>query len=129
MDQCEAAAVKGNFQELQQYLTPDNVNDVLDHHRTVLHFCAQSGQIDCVKWCLKMGADVNARDKDGWVPLHYALYFYPTQAHVDVTRVLLDAGADIDATSERGLTPLYHAIYGDHVELVRILIDRGANLD
>ena len=49
-----------------------------------------------VSRCLAGGADLEARDEDGWAPLHFAAVHSEIPA---VVAVLLDAGADL----ERGL--------------------------
>ncbi|MCY4540945.1 MAG: ankyrin repeat domain-containing protein, partial [Rhodobacteraceae bacterium] len=59
-----------------------------------------------VELCLDAGADLNARAKFGWTPLHSAASFSETPA---VMQVLLDAGADLNARDEGGLTPLHYA--------------------
>jgi ankyrin repeat protein len=40
--------------------------------RTALHVAASLGKLDIVIPLLECGADVNARDKFGWTPLHFA---------------------------------------------------------
>ncbi|MBC6443871.1 MAG: hypothetical protein GDA50_00340 [Alphaproteobacteria bacterium GM202ARS2] len=47
-----------------------------------------------IKHQLDSGADVNARDKHGATPLHFAVVF--NKKH-DVIKVLLNAGADANA--------------------------------
>jgi ankyrin repeat protein len=54
---------------------------------------------------LKAGADVNAKDADGWTPLHAAAEKNPSPA---VLEVLLKAGADPRAIDKKGKTP--HAV-------------------
>ena len=53
---------------------------------------------------LTAGADLTARDEDGWTPLHWAARYTKTPA---VLVVLLAAGADLTARTERGKTPLH----------------------
>ena len=54
---------------------------------------------------LKAGADVNAKDADGFTPLHWAAQSNPSPA---VLEVLLKAGADPRAIDIAGKTP--HAV-------------------
>jgi ankyrin repeat protein len=125
MDQFTAAR-EGKLQELQRLLTPDNVDDVSGLGKTALHFAARYGHVECVKWCLKMRANVNVQDRAnfGARPLRYA----SLDDHVDVVRVLLDAGALVDVADDVGRTPLYYAIFGNNVHVTHILIDRGAKV-
>jgi hypothetical protein len=58
MDQRDAAEVS-NLQQLRVALTLDNVNDVV-YGWTTLHLAAGNGHADCVSYCIKMGANVNA---------------------------------------------------------------------
>jgi ankyrin repeat protein len=126
MNQFEAAE-EGNLQQLRVALTVNNVNDV-DHVSgwTALHFFvdASDGPVDCVKFCIEMGANVNARTNHGWTPLHFASY----QGHPDVIRVLLDAGAIVDATDNIGCTPLFCAFRYKNGAAAQLLIDRVAKV-
>lgn len=49
---------------------------------------------------LKLGADPNAADKEGWTPLHVAAW-KGYLCHVDM---LLERGADVTLENKQGLT-------------------------
>jgi ankyrin repeat protein len=122
MNQFEAAK-KGDLQQLRATLY--NVNDVKNFfHHTVLHYAARGGSVDCVNYCLEMGANVNACNNLGSTPLHLA----SLNGNVNVVRALLDAGANVDATGNDGRTPLNCALRFKRVEVTRLLIDRGGNV-
>lgn len=57
------------------------------------------GLVDLV---IELGADVNATDIDGWMPLHYAARV----GHVDIVEKLLKHGAAVFAADRRGDIPL-----------------------
>jgi ankyrin repeat protein len=125
MDQFRAAE-SGDLQHLHNTLTVNNVNaDVVGW--TALHFASRDGRTDCVRYCIEMGANVNARRADGgWTPLQCASY----SGHIDVVRLLLDAHAGVDATTDDDTrtTPLYYAVGLNHFDIARQLLERGANL-
>jgi ankyrin repeat protein len=57
-------------------------------------------------------ADVNAKDRDGATPLHWAA----KNGHKDVAEVLLDSEADVDAKeSTYTATPLHMAAEEGHL--------------
>jgi ankyrin repeat protein len=122
MDQFYAAR-HGDLQQLRVALTVNNVNDVYRASCwTVLHHAANNGYEECVKYCLEMDANVNARNRSGSTPLHIASW------HVNVVRVLLEAGAMVDPANNNGVTPLCFAIRNNCVYVSRLLIDRGAKV-
>jgi hypothetical protein len=123
MDQFNAARV-GDVDQLRRVLTVDNVDDVDGVNWTALVRAAKNGQVECVKVCLEMGANVNARDDVGATPLRFA----SSNGQMGAVRILLDAGATVDAKSNNGWTPLYFAIRCNRVDIARLLIDRGANV-
>lgn len=87
------AAEKGDIQELHRLLhclfekqrrgedessVYNHAVDFNDHTReglTLLHLCSFLGDesLDCIRLLLRLGADVNKRDKDGWTPLNLAM--------------------------------------------------------
>ncbi|WP_214108137.1 ankyrin repeat domain-containing protein [Acrocarpospora catenulata] len=73
---------------------------------------------DMLPVLLELGADANARDSAGWMPLHFAsAYGYEGSA-----RVLLDAGAEINATTSGGLTAAEIARRNGHDALASLLV-------
>ena len=88
-----------------------------------LFVAAWKGDLIKVQTLLEMGANPNAKDDNGWTPLHWAAQ----EGHVDVVRVLLERGANPNAKDEYGDTPLHNAAQKGHVEIVKLLLERGAN--
>lgn len=85
---------------------------------TALHVAAFLCQDTVVAQLLTRGARVDARDRDGFTPLHYT-------SCAPVVQRLLDGGASPRETSATGLTPLHLAVDG---EVVRLLVARGADV-
>lgn len=83
----------------------------------------EQGDLDNMQALLRRHTHVNARNAQGWTPLHIAT------AGGDITLVdlLLRHGADVNAESYVGATPLDHAMtYGQRRELVQLLRRHGA---
>ena len=77
-------------------------------------------------WELRMdGAKLDVCDKDGWGPLHLAVFSGSIYA---VEILLSNFGADPNAATPRGATPLHIASKGS-LELVQALLDAGADLN
>lgn len=112
-----------------------------------LHQTAAKGWLEGprgVQSFISAGADVNAKDSQGWMPAFAALY----NAHVEVVDLLLENGADSttpymtaytgdlngvkkllaqDATvdSVKGFTLLHAAAGGGHIDVIKFLISKG----
>ena len=71
-----------------------------------------------VSACLAAGADLDARDPNGWTPLHMATQWSESP---EVIRVLLAAGAVLDARANTGLTPLQLATIGNGTVLAPLV--------
>ena len=67
---------------------------------------------------------VNAKDENGWTPLHEAA----RTGSVDAFQILIEKGADVNAKTEYGESPLYLAQkeHGEEHPLVDLLIEMGA---
>lgn len=75
-----------------------------------------------IRMCLKFGADINARDKDGFGALHHAA----RRGRTDLVGKLITCGADVNARDNRGQTPL---MLCQNAETARLLVTHGADLD
>ena len=75
------------------------------------------GNIEAVKQHLAAGTDVNAKDDNGWTPLHFAVYY----GHKEIVELLITKGAEVNAKDNNGWTPLHLAVDGGHTETADLL--------
>jgi ankyrin repeat protein len=89
-----------------------------------IHVQAASGNLAGVQAELDKGADVNAKDRWGGTPLHYAA----EEGHKEIAELLIAAGADVN---ERwaGTTPLHYAAFYGQNEIAELLIAKGADVN
>lgn len=76
-----------------------------DDQSTALHLIASTNHTSgarIVRMLAKHGADLNAKNSEGWQPLHYAA----TNGNVAVMEALLECGADVDGRTPNLLTAL-----------------------
>jgi hypothetical protein len=82
-----------------------------------------------MKVLLDNGADINAKDHNGYTPLLVAA----SNDQVEVVNWLLDderdAKADVNEKDSDGQTALHLAVLNEDVEIVKVLIDNGATID
>jgi ankyrin repeat protein len=90
-----------------------------------LHKACEKGNIEAVKQHLTDGADVNAKDNEGWTALHWAASW----GDKEVAELLIKNGADIDAKDNEGETPLHIAAQFGQKEIVELLLSSDANVN
>jgi Raf kinase inhibitor-like YbhB/YbcL family protein len=78
-----------------------------------LHAAAGGDCPDTVALLVARGANVNAKDNDGWTPMIKAA----SAGHVEIVRLLLDKGADMDVADSQGRTAWMYAAMGNHVDI------------
>lgn len=92
--------------------------------RRALHMAIRQRRHDTIESLLDLGADIEARDREGMTLLCQAV-----RRGRDVTvKFLLDNGANVDAQDNMGRTPLRHAIENGDKDLIETLIASGADL-
>ena len=100
---------------------------------TALHVAAAAYRTDIAKELVRLGADINARNRRGAQPIHYASVGQPgsetwaPRAQAAVIAYLLNAGADPNATDKSGVTPLHRAVRTRCASAVRVLLEHGAD--
>jgi len=73
---------------------------------TEAHYAAQSGNLEGLQEAIKKKKTiVNAKDENGWTPLHEGA----RGGHLEVVKYLVEAGADVNTTNKQGATPLWWA--------------------
>ena len=78
---------------------------------------AEKGRTACVEAMLEGGADVNAKDDDGWTALHFAA----GDGTPELIKLLLSKGLKADAEDKDGATPLEMAEEEEHEEAAELL--------
>ena len=96
------------------------------YDRSVLHKAAYySGSATLLENLITQGADVNARDKGAWTPLHLAA----KNGHVEALQILLENGANMHVKDiKHGWTPLHIAIVSKQYESAKFLIRAGSSV-
>jgi ankyrin repeat protein len=92
---------------------------------TPLHVAA-SKSAACVSLLLKNGADVNALQGDGQVPLHYTKLVKVREKYKIVDILSAEQGVKLNVKDDGGRTPLFCML--DDPGCVNLLLDRGARV-
>ncbi len=122
-------AIERNFLELARIILKVEtveINRVLGSN--ALHVAAQEGNADAVDLLVRSGADVNARDVNGWTSLMKAC----KTKNEDIVRLLLDYQADVTLVNLFELSALNILVNDDGAErpdLLVLLIEHGAPVD
>lgn len=83
---------------------------------------AAAGKSKVLELLHEHGAEIDAKAKNEYTPLHIAVFM----GHTDVVEWLLDKGADINTSTEYGTTPLHNAVARGRYAIVELLIAGGA---
>jgi ankyrin repeat protein len=119
-----AAVRAGNRSEIERQIaaSPELIRGKDGAGSTALHHAAGYGPLDNLQSLIDKGADVNAKNRRGSTPLHWAIH---DEAKV---LLLLARGANVNARQAQGRTPLYlAAMLGNGVPTLRLLLSKGAD--
>lgn len=78
-----------------------------------------------IKDLINKGADVNAKNTNGWTPLMYMSAI----GNKEIANLLIDKGANINERNNHGQTPLFFSAHWGQTELVNLLIEKGADIN
>ena len=91
---------------------------------TDLHSAAWDNNVAEAKQLIDSGAEINAKDEDGYTPLHRAAFKNAAAA----VKLLIDSGAEINAKDNNGATPLSWTAQENAAAVAKVLIDNGAEI-
>lgn len=100
---------------------------------TALHLAAAGHLVSMVELLLRAGANVDATNRRGATPLHYACDGGPlmpgwnARAQADTIGLLFRAGAKVDARDSNGTCPLHRAVRNRCALAVKALLKAGAD--
>eukprot|EP01127_Copromyxa_protea_P016441 TRINITY_DN4889_c0_g1_i18.p1 TRINITY_DN4889_c0_g1~~TRINITY_DN4889_c0_g1_i18.p1 ORF type:complete len:625 (+),score=105.94 TRINITY_DN4889_c0_g1_i18:40-1875(+) len=90
----------------------------------VLHLGAYSGASESfMEFLISKGADVNAVDHNGWIPLHVAI----STGNAELATLLLKNGSGVNTQNKKGQTPMFIAANNGHTSIVKTLFEYNAN--
>jgi ankyrin repeat protein len=123
------AADQGKY-EIVELLANNRANINAHTHarwgKTALHLAAQKSEVKIVEFLLKHGADVNARDDDGFTPIIDGI------RSVEVIKLLLAYGADINAHGRGGANTAFSQVLENPgvagPGVLQLLLDKGVDV-
>ena len=109
--------------ELFEYLIHQGADALQEDKRGCngLHYAARANKGDFMKRMLACRINVNATDRDGWSPLHWAVA--STKDSVECVNLLLESGCDKSKIDKQGRTALDMAKFFKKTEEAAILSD------
>ena len=151
------AAESADTSNLLLFLKAGMAADTRDERGwTPLMAASFQGNEAAAKMLIENGADPQARDRSGYVALHWAalkgalpvvellvprvdcnaksqsgltpLLQAAAEGHASAVRMLVAAGADANLASNEGWTPLHKAVANGHPDVVQILLAAGASV-
>ena len=90
-----------------------------------LWIAARLNDTEIARRLIADGADVNAKDDDGYTPLHWAAEINSRNLAV----ILILNGADVNSETNKFDTPLHHAAQFNSIEMAELLLKNRANVN
>lgn len=97
-------------------------SDYSQKHRTPLMYAASKSNVDIVEKLLKRGAEINAKDTDGWTPLMFAISRDNPSDKMEIIEKLLAHGADINLPDNQGKTAMDLAFEAKNVQIANSIL-------
>eukprot|EP01098_Paradermamoeba_levis_P010768 TRINITY_DN4539_c0_g1_i1.p1 TRINITY_DN4539_c0_g1~~TRINITY_DN4539_c0_g1_i1.p1 ORF type:complete len:459 (-),score=162.22 TRINITY_DN4539_c0_g1_i1:94-1470(-) len=92
--------------------------------RNALFYAIESNSPEIVELLLEHNIEANKTDKDGYLPLHFALSLYEDD---QIASKLIPKTQKLDQANKEGLTPLHFAAGHANMNIIDDLVKNGAN--
>lgn len=93
--------------------------------RKLLNLCKKLNSFTKVQVLLKVGVDINAKDRNNMTPLMFAA----DRGNHQVVELLIKHAADVNFSNKWGWTALLYAAYRGHRSIVELLINSHATIN
>ena len=91
---------------------------------SAIHYAVDGGNVQAIEWMILDGADVNAKDNNGWTPL---IRSASVGGNADVANILIKFKAKIDVVDKENKNALLIATINGNLPFVKVLVENGAN--
>ncbi len=120
------AALKGDLALVKELLAkdPSLINIKGRNEKAPLHWAAQGGHLEVVKYLIAKGGAVNELNIQKETPLVYAA----EGGHLKVAEVLLAKGASVNLKTTLDAAPIHYALWSGRTEMFKLLLKRGADV-
>ena len=103
-------------------LLPRDVNDAAtDEGMTALHYAAQNGDIDIIRYLVEHGADITAQDYE---QSRSVLHFAAQNGNIECIKYLTEHGANLLDHDMNGATAFHHAVLSNNLEAVKYFVTK-----
>ena len=86
---------------------------------------ARDGNLEIVKKHIINGVDINAKDNEGYAPLHKAV----ARGKEEIVKYLINNGASLNIKDNSGRTPLHWAAFAMRNNMCELLILNGVDIN
>lgn len=102
-----------------------NLETSEEYQLTDIHYAVMEGSKEAVRFLVKWGSDINARDIGGKTPLFFAV----EKGDIALVRCVLDEGADIKSLDNKQRAVIHHAVMKSGKEMIRSLVKWGSDIN
>jgi len=103
-------------------LLPRDVNDAATvDGLTALHYAAQNGSLDIIKFLVEHGADISAQDYE---QSRSVIHFAALNGDIECIKYLTENGADLLDKDANGATAFHYAVMANNLEAVKYFVTK-----
>ncbi|XP_006015374.1 transient receptor potential cation channel subfamily A member 1 [Alligator sinensis] len=111
------------------YSAKTHINFTNNGKCSPLHLAVQSGDLEMIRMCIEVGAQIDLKQNEKCTALHFAA----TQGATEIVKLMMSSYAGdeslIDAVDGNKETLLHRTALFDHYELAEYLLSMGANIN
>ena len=103
-------------------LLPRDVNDAATvDGLTALHYAAQNGSLDIIKYLVEHGAAISAQDNE---QSRSVIHFAAENGDIECIKYLTEHGADLQDKDANGATAFHYAVMANNLEAVKYFVSK-----